>query len=154
MFGSGHNVMMSSRTHGLLHDEAKARGVDSDAILHEALQEYIDQPDLFGQSIPLESVGARIHLHCNLPGELAQALNDAAQKHVVKPSGFVAPQSVFTRAVQHYFNQVTARRAQEEHAAQVAQNARNSRYDQLRQRANAGAARFKLQPARNNITPP
>lgn len=143
MFASGHNVMMSSRTHGMLHDEARARGVDADDILREALSAYIAQPELFAQSIPLESVGARIHLHCNLSSDEGKALSDAAQQHVVKPSGFVAPQSVFTRAVQHYFNQLTARNAAQAQAEMAARSARDSRYDQLRQRA-ANGQRFKL----------
>lgn len=145
-----HDLMLSGGNHERLVKLARARNVDTDAVLCEALRKYIDQPDLYTQSIPLASEGARVYINCTLPDDLRTALAIAAQAHVVKPFGQLSNQTIFTRAVQHYFNQLAAPQP----AAATAPDAANdstvqtppapTTYDIMRRHAAANVRKFKL----------
>lgn len=103
-----HDLMLNGGNHERLVKLARARGVETDDVLCEALRAYIDEPTLYTQSIPLTVDGPRVYINCAVPDDLRTALAIAVQAHTVKPSGHMSAQTVFTRAVQHYFNRLAA----------------------------------------------
>ena len=149
-----HDLMLSGGNHERLVKLARARNVDTDAVLCEALRAYIDQPDLYDQSIPLTVDGARIYINCALPDDLRTALAIAAQAHVVKPFGQLSNQTIFTRAVQHYFNQLAAadpqvaalpdQAADTAHAVPIMTMQAPTPYSIVRRHAAASQRKFKL----------
>ncbi len=145
-----HDLMLSGGNHERLVKLARTRNVDTDDVLREALRSYLDQPDLYTQSIPLASEGARIYLNCTLPDDLGTALAIAAQAHVVKPFGQLSNQTIFTRAVQHYFNQLAAQQPDDTPAAASANDSTAqtspapTTYDIMRRHAAANPRKFKL----------
>ncbi len=142
-----HDLMLSGGNHERLVRLARARGVETDAVLCEALRSYIDEPSLYAQSIPLTVDGPRVYINCTLPDDLRTALAIAVQAHTVRPSGVMSAQTVFTRAVQHYFNQLAAAPAADDTPRDIATHDipnTPSPYAILHTRAARHGNRFKL----------
>lgn len=101
-----HTLMLTGTTYTQLTKLARKRGVANEDILREALGAYLSDASLFQQDIPGFLDGARIYLICPLPQHLHDAVQAASAHHQKLRSGFFTESLVFTRAVQHYFNQI------------------------------------------------
>lgn len=147
-----HDLMLTGGNHTRLVHLARARGITTDDVLCEALRNYINAPSLFTQSIFMPVDGPNTYINCALPDDLRNDLQRAAERHTVKPMGHQSTQTVFTRAVQHYFNQLAAAPdiTTQPGSASIENTALSEPelIDQRQQRLRAGAAltarKFKL----------
>ncbi len=139
-----HDLMLTSGNYSRLADIATARGVDREDILREALRAYLADTSLFQQSIPLPVDGANTYINCNLPADLREELNTAAQQHRVKPFGHQDHRTVFTRAVQHYFNQLARASAPAANVTLAPPVAFTTHYDRWRKEFVSHSPKFRL----------
>ncbi len=140
-----HDLMLTGGNHTRLVEIATARGIERDEVLCEALRAYLADSSLFTISIPLPVDGARTYINCALPDDLRAELNDKAELHKAKPFGHQDHRTVFTRAVQHYFNQLAQAPVQDVAVVDVPAPVEiPTRYDRWRTQFAKPSPKFKL----------